>query len=348
MSELDQYDYELPKELIAQMPLRTRSDARLLVVQRDSGALHDSHIRHLPQWLQAGDCLVLNDTRVLPARLVGIRERTGGKWSGLFLECDPAGLWRVLGKTRGKLQEGERIRLVDRDARASFSLVLVSRCDDGAWAARPDAQGDVLELLTRTGRVPLPPYIRGGEMVDDDAQRYQTVFARKPGAIAAPTAGLHFTNELLADVRRTGVAICHVTLHVGAGTFKPVTVDRLADHRMHTEWGEVRDEAVTCMRRSRQNGGRVIAVGTTVVRVLESASLSGQLSAWSGSTDLFIRPPFAFRAVDALLTNFHLPRSTLLVLVRTFGGDELLRRAYAHAIREQYRFFSYGDAMLIL
>jgi S-adenosylmethionine:tRNA ribosyltransferase-isomerase len=348
MSELDHYDYVLPKELIAQMPLRHRADSRLLVVDRGRSRFEDSHIRELPQWVRPRDCLVLNDTRVIPARLVGFRERTGGRWSGLFLEADASGNWRVLGKTRGKLQAGEVITLLDRDARPQWSLMLVARQEQGVWVARPAVPGTPLELLQRIGRIPLPPYIRGGEMVDADVDRYQTVYAERPGAVAAPTAGLHFTPELLQALVAAGAELCRVTLHVGTGTFQPITCERLSEHRMHREWGQVTAEVVEKLRDCRARGGRIWAVGTTVVRVLESASAGGTLTEWSGQTELFIRPPYDFQSVDVLLTNFHLPRSTLLVLVRTFGGDALLRRAYEYAVREQYRFFSYGDAMLIV
>lgn len=347
-SELERYDYDLPPELIAQEPLRSRSDARLLVVRRQSGTWEEAHVRDLPQLLSPPDCLVLNDTRVVPARLVGIRDRTGGRWEGLFLAAEPSGLWQVLSKTRGKPEPGETISLLGPDARVPFRLRLISRLEEGTWLVRPDAAGQALELLPLVGRVPLPPYIRGGEMVPADAERYQTVFATRPGAVAAPTAGLHFTPQLLDNLKRHQIGIRYVTLHVGLGTFRPVQVARLADHVMHHEWGEIAEATAEQLRQVRSQGGRIVAGGTTVVRVLETASQQGELRAWSGQTDLFIRPPYTFRSVDALLTNFHLPRSTLLVLVSTLGGEDLIRRAYAYAIRERFRFYSYGDAMLIL
>ncbi len=348
MSELDQYDYELPKELIAQQPLRTRSDARLLVVHRQTQRLEDAYVRDLPHLLNPSDGLVLNDTRVIPARLAGVRVRTGGHWEGLFLEADEHGLWRLLSKTRGKLEPGESIQLVDRRQQPAFRLQMVTRLEAGEWIALPEAEGEPVQLVTQVGRVPLPPYIRGGEMIDEDTERYQTVFASRPGAVAAPTAGLHFTPELLEQIRRQGIALARVTLHVGLGTFRPIATERLDEHRMHSEWGELSPENAAKIQSVRARQGRAIAVGTTVVRVLETAAASGRLEAWTGTTDLFIRPPYTFRAIDGLLTNFHLPRSSLLVLVRAFGGDELLRRAYQHAIAERYRFFSYGDAMLIV
>lgn len=349
MSELDQYDYHLPEELIAQHPLARRSDARLLVVDRARGGFEHAHVRDLPEFLRAGDSLVLNDTKVLPARLVGFREQTGGRWSGLFLAADPEqGYWKLLAKTRGKARPGERIVLVDREGRQAASLMLLARLNEGAWAARPEPPGPAVEILSRLGRVPLPAYIRGGEMVEADLATYQTVFAEKPGAVAAPTAGLHFTPELLARLSEQGVPAFRLTLHVGVGTFRPIVTERLADHPMHAEWGSLDEPTAKTLDERRKAGGRTIAVGTTSVRVLETAAAGGGLGAWQGETSLFIRPPYAFRAVDALLTNFHLPKSTLLILVRAFGGDDLIRRAYEEAIGERYRFFSYGDAMLIV
>jgi S-adenosylmethionine:tRNA ribosyltransferase-isomerase len=346
-NDISQYDYELPKRLIAQHPLQRRSDARLLVVDRARASLEHHHIRDLAGLLRAGDCLVINDTRVVPARLVGFRASTGGRWEGLFLSADEQGNWRLLAKTRGKLQPGEDIALANEQLQEAFRLRLVLKEPDGSWIARPDACGEALALLDRVGRVPLPPYIRGGEMVAADRERYQTVYADQPGSVAAPTAGLHFTPELLARLEAAGVSTARVTLHVGLDTFRPVTSETLAAHPMHSEWCRIGLEAVATIARAKAAGGRTVAVGTTSVRVLEAAAGSGGLAPFCGPTDLFIRPPYAFRAVDALLTNFHLPRTTLLVLVRAFGGDELVRRAYDEAIREEYRFYSYGDAMLI-
>jgi S-adenosylmethionine:tRNA ribosyltransferase-isomerase len=348
MATLADYDYELPRHLIAQHPAARRSDARLLVVDRATSSLKHYHIRDLPGLLRAHDALVINDTRVIPARLVGFRAQTGGRWEGLFLSADEQGNWRLLAKTRGKLQTGERIRLVNERLQDAFSLRLVLREPDGTWIARPEASGDALALLEQVGRVPLPPYIRDGEMEAADRERYQTVYADAPGAVAAPTAGLHFTPQLLRQIEDCQVAVVRVTLHVGLDTFRPVAVGDLAEHTMHSEWCRIAPEAVEKIAHSKSVGGRTVAVGTTAVRVLETAARRSPLASFEGPTNLFIRPPFEFRAVDALLTNFHLPRTTLLVLVRTFGGDELIRRAYAEAIREEYRFFSYGDAMLIV
>ncbi|MCA9172883.1 MAG: tRNA preQ1(34) S-adenosylmethionine ribosyltransferase-isomerase QueA [Planctomycetales bacterium] len=349
MSELDAYDYELPRERIAQEPLAHRPDARMLVVDRSRDALELCHVRDLGDFLRPDDLLVLNDTKVMPARLVGRRESTGGRWTGLFLDADESNTWRVLGKTRGRLQALERVILNDRDGRPRLALTMLAPVERGIWVARVDGDQSPAEVLEQVGRVPLPPYIRGGEMVDSDVPNYQTVFAAKPGAVAAPTAGLHFTKPLLDQLQRQGVRQTYVTLHVGIGTFRPIQTERLEDHEMHYEWVEVGAAAAQEVQQCRARGGRVVAVGTTVVRSLESAarkSPPGQ--GWSGQTNLFIRPPFEFQTVDALLTNFHLPKSSLLVLVHAFGGSDLIRRAYDLAIREELRFYSYGDAMLIV
>ncbi len=239
MSELDQYDYDLPRELIAQQPLPHRSDARLMVVRRDDGSIQHAHVRDLLTVIAPPDALVLNDTRVVPARLVGRRTDTGGRWTGLFIEADEAGHWKVLGKTRGRLRPGVTIALEDRQARPCLRLVLMANCGEGCWAARPEPAGPTWELLGRVGRVPLPPYIHGGEMCDSDVEHYQTVFAEHPGAVAAPTAGLHFTEQLLDEISAAGITVCRITLHVGIGTFRPVSVARLDEHRMHGEWGTI-------------------------------------------------------------------------------------------------------------
>ena len=348
MSELDPYDYELPRDLIAQHPLARRSDARLMIVRRASESFEHAYVRDLPELLKPNDCLVFNNTKVLPARLVGRRDRTGARWTGLFLSADEHGLWRVLGKTRGKLEPGEAIVILSWDLRQTITLRLLTKQDGGVWVVRPEPMGEALEVLGRVGRVPLPPYIRDGEMVEADVEKYQTVFAAEPGAVAAPTAGLHFTPELLADIKRRGVSEEFVTLHVGVGTFRPITAERLDDHPMHSEWCSVSGDVAERLRKARAAGRRVVAAGTTVARTLETAAASGEIQPFSGETSLFIRPPYQFKAVDALLTNFHLPKSTLLILVHTFGGEDLMRRVYKEAIREAYRFFSYGDAMLIL
>lgn len=352
MSDVDQYDYELPAELIAEHPPTHREDSRLLVVHRDSGELEHCRITDLSRFVAAGDCLVMNDTRVIPARLFGRRESTGGRWEGLFLGTTADGDWRLIGQTRGRLQPGEAIVITpahNENSVEEYRLILLEReAEAGGWIARPESSNDPYSVLSQFGTVPLPPYIHRKLAGEEDWNRYQTVYARRPGAIAAPTAGLHLTDGLLQDLSQQEVTQAFVTLHVGIGTFRPISVDSLGAHKMHSEWCELDVPTTTILHKTREQGRRIIAIGTTSVRVLESAAASGRLQPWQGETELFIRPPYQFRAVDCLLTNFHLPRSTLLVLVSTFAGDELIRRAYAEAIRERYRFFSYGDAMLIL
>lgn len=348
MSELDPYDYDLPKTLIAQEPLPVRSDARLMLVDRKTSTIEHWRIRDLPELLTRGDCLVINDTKVVPARLVGRRVQTGGQWEGLFLSTTEEGFWRLLCKTRGKQPPGDQVQLVNRRGKDDLKLRLIEKADGGIWLAYPETEESTWDVLARVGRVPLPHYIRGGEMVDDDRLRYQTIYARHPGSAAAPTAGLHFTEEVMRRLIDTGVTPVRVTLHVGLDTFRPIKVDRLDEHVMHTEWCHVDETAVERIQAIRDGGGRCIAVGTTACRTLETAAAGGTLEPFEGPTDLFIRPGHTFHAVDGLLTNFHLPRSTLLVLVRTFGGDELIRRAYEEAVAQKYRFFSYGDAMLII
>lgn len=349
MTHIDQYDYHLPPELIAQQPLEKRADARLMVIDRATGEIDHRHIRDLPEILKPSDCLVFNDTKVVPARLVGKRASTGGRWQGLYVESDTSGNWLILGKTRGKIEPGELVILENRESREDIHLRLLARLGGGMWAAQPESTEDTFEILERVGRVPLPHYIRDGEMLPEDWQQYQTVFARQAGAVAAPTAGLHFTQEMLAKLESAGIDRQFVTLHVGLGTFRPVGVEQIEEHQMHHEWGEIRQAICDRLGEVKEEGGRIVAIGTTATRVLETASAEdGELRPWRGKTDLFIRPPYQFHAVDALLTNFHLPKSTLLILVRTFGGEELLKRAYEEAIQESYRFYSYGDAMLIL
>lgn len=344
----DHYDYDLPKALIAQQPLASRDDARMLVVNRKSGEIEHSYIRNLDEILEPGDCLVLNDSRVLPAKLVGYRVATGGRWQGLFLQADHVGNWKALCKTRGNAKPGEVIVLQDRQGRDSMELELLVRMDDGSWIVRPRSDENYEDILRQVGRVPLPNYIRKGQMIDQDVKNYQTIFAKNPGSVAAPTAGLHITKSLVHRLIDAGVNIANVTLHVGIGTFKPISTDAISDHEMHFERGVIEAKSVDKIKSTLAAGKRVIAVGTTSMRILETASQSGSIEPWQGETNLYIRPPYTFKTVNAMLTNFHLPRSTLLVLVRTFGGDELMKRAYQEAIEEEYRFYSYGDAMIIL
>ena len=353
---LHHYDYHLPAELIAQEPLPNRSDARLLVVDQKTQSFQHRYIRDLPEFVQPHDCLVLNDTKVVAARLIGKRMQTGGRWEGLFLQSVPPNLWQIIGKTRGKMQIGETVQLCSPDSKNELRIQFIEKNEDHTWLVQPHLAGTpILEtatdligtpsLLEQIGWTPIPPYIRGGKPLAQDKERYQTVYAAHAGSIAAPTAGLHFTPELLETIKQKGTATASVTLHVGVGTFRPITAENIEKHHMHSEWCSLSAESAQTLRSCRESGGRIVAVGTTSVRVLESASDS--LLPFEESTSLFIRPPYRFRNVDMLLTNFHFPKSTLLILVRTFGGDELIREAYQAAIRERYRFFSYGDAMLI-
>ena len=334
------FSYHLPPELSAQAPRAERSASRLLVVPPDDAPMSDRHVRDLPELLQPGDLLVFNDTRVIPARLFG-HKATGGRVE-ILIE-------RLLGEDQARAQLG-----VSKPPRPGARIALdaggeaeaISRDADGFWQLRFHLPQPLEEWLLHAGRMPLPPYIQR-EPGAEDAQRYQTVFARQAGAVAAPTAGLHFDEALLAALRGRGVEFGHVTLHVGAGTFQPVRVDDVHQHRMHSEWINVGAGLVQQVKRTRAAGGRVIAVGTTVVRALESAMVDGELQPFSGDTAIFVFPGYAIRSVDALLTNFHLPESTLLMLVSAFSGKERVLAAYAHAVRERYRFFSYGDAMLL-
>jgi S-adenosylmethionine:tRNA ribosyltransferase-isomerase len=336
------FDYDLPERLIAQHPAAERDAARLLVVRRGTGELEHRHVRDLPDLLRPGDRLVLNDTAVVPARLVGRRERTGGRWEGLFLRAGPDG-WEMLAKTRGYPQPGEAC-VTDSGLR----LTLVGRTAERHWVMRPEADAPWPAVLAAHGRVPLPPYIRGGGDAPADRDRYQTVYARQPGSVAAPTAGLHLTPALLDRLAAAGVGVSRVTLHVGLGTFAPVKGDPAA-HPIHAEWCEVSAGTAAEVRATRAAGGRVVAVGTTTVRTLETAAAGPDgLGEYRGETALYIRPPHRFRAVDAMMTNFHLPRTTLLLLVQALSGGELLKAAYEEAIRREYRFYSYGDAMLVV
>lgn len=346
---VDLFDYELPRELIAQRPADRREDARLLVLDRRTGAMEHRVFREIGSYLGPNDTLVFNDSRVIPARLFGVRESTGGRWEGLFLRTIEAGsspadpLAELLTHARGRLRAGEWVRL----ERGTTRLELVEKTKEGTWLARPSPLVPWRELLEQCGHIPLPPYIRKGKDDADDRERYQTVYAREPGSIAAPTAGLHFSAELLERLRSDGVGQEFVSLHVGAGTFRPVSADDTRNHEMHFEWRQVAPEVAQRLRLVKEKGGRVIAVGTTAVRTLESAARTGRIEGGQGWTNLFICPPFEFHAIDGMITNFHLPRSTLLMLVSAWAGRELILRAYREAIDRRYRFFSYGDAMLI-
>ncbi|MEM7582975.1 MAG: tRNA preQ1(34) S-adenosylmethionine ribosyltransferase-isomerase QueA [Acidobacteriota bacterium] len=343
------FDYQLPEALIAQRPVE-RGRSRLLVVDAEAGARHRS-VADLPQLLRPGDLLIVNDTRVIPARMFARRRPGGGRVELLLVEKSGPREWEVLAKPARRLRTGSTLELADGELIAE----VVAVGDDGRRRLRFDS--DIEPHLERCGHVPLPPYIRRDD-ASDDRQRYQTIFARQPGAIAAPTAGLHFDDELMAALATRGVERAAVTLHVGLGTFRPVTVDRIADHQMEAERFEISSATAAAIQTTRAAGGRVVAVGTTVVRTLESAAAGdGEVRAGSGRTELFITPGFQFQVVDALLTNFHLPRSTLLMLVSALAGQgrpdgervgrERVLAAYREAIAEEYRFYSYGDAMFL-
>jgi S-adenosylmethionine:tRNA ribosyltransferase-isomerase len=346
--DLVRFDYALPPDRIAQEPAEARDAARLLVVDRQTGAFRDARVADLRRYLRVGDCLVLNDTRVLPARLLGRIEGTGRDVEALLLHpVGPTGEdWAALLRPARRCPVGTTIVLADGAARA----MVTAREELGRARVRLDGTGPVESFLDAHGLPPLPPYIRryrkpGGE----DWARYQTVYAVRPGAVAAPTAGLHFTTNLLAELRGSGVELHRVTLHVGPGTFRPVRARRVAEHRVEAERFEVSEATAAALSRARREGRRVVAVGTTTVRALETAARpDGGVAPGAGWTDLTIVPGHAFRAVDALLTNFHLPRSSLLLLVSAFAGRERVLDAYAHAAAAGYRFYSYGDAMLIL
>ena len=334
------FHYELPPALIAQAPLPERPASRLLVVPPGEAAFVDARVRDLPSLLRAGDLLVLNDTRVIPARLGGHKQGSGGRVEILVERLLPGQEARVQVGASKTPRPGSRI-VLDAGGEAE-----VLGREGEFHRLRFHVDAPLVDWLQRVGRMPLPPYIRRAAEAADDS-RYQTVFARVPGAVAAPTAGLHFDEALLATLREQGVGQAHVTLHVGAGTFQPMRVEDVREHRMHSEWIEVSPALVDQVRRTRATGGRVIAVGTTVVRALESATLDGELRPFSGETTIFIVPGVAVRSIDLLLTNFHLPESTLLMLVSAFAGKGRVFEAYAHAVRAGYRFFSYGDAMLL-
>lgn len=337
------FDYHLPERLIAQHPAAERDAARLLVLRRADAALEHRTFRDLPELLAPGDLVVLNDTRVLPARVVGHREATGGKWEGLFLSATADGLWEMLAQTRGYPEPGTAF-VTDTGLR----LILRGRTDDRHWLMQPEADGPPPDLLARFGHIPLPPYIRKGREEAADRDRYQTVYARAAGSVAAPTAGLHFTPAVFERLTARGIRTARVTLHVGLGTFAPVKEEDPTKHTIHREWCEVTADTAATVREAKARGGRVVAVGTTTTRTLETAASGGTIAPFCGDTGLFIHEPYTFRAVDALVTNFHLPRTTLLLLVGALAGSELLERAYAEAVANEYRFFSYGDAMLVL
>ncbi|BDG60801.1 tRNA preQ1(34) S-adenosylmethionine ribosyltransferase-isomerase QueA [Caldinitratiruptor microaerophilus] len=336
------FDFELPPERIAQTPIEPRDASRLMVLHRDSGELEHRIFRDLPRYLRAGDALVLNDTRVIPARLIGEREGTGGRVEVLLLHPTGPDTWETLVRPGRKARPGQRLLFGGGRLRAEVQGLTPA----GGRAVRFTYEGRFEDVLEELGRVPLPPYIRT-EL--EDPGRYQTVYARDPGSAAAPTAGLHFTPRLLEEIAGLGVEIVYLTLHVGLGTFRPVQVEDVEEHVMHAEYYRVTEEAAARLNAARARGGRIIPVGTTALRTLETvADEAGVIRPGSGWTDIFIYPGYRFKATDALVTNFHLPRSTLLMLVSALAGRERILAAYREAVRLGYRFFSFGDAMLIL
>jgi S-adenosylmethionine:tRNA ribosyltransferase-isomerase len=342
-------DYYLPPDLIAQQPADVRSESRLLVLQRDSGRITDSTFNEIRDFLRAGDCLVLNDTKVLPARFFA-RRTTGGKLEGLFLSESSAGLWEVMLKGAGKVEAGEQIVFKNKTGGDFCDAQVQGKKGEGIFKLKISCNEDYETILEEIGFPPLPPYIKRDtdfEQAKIDKERYQTVYANSAGAVAAPTAGLHFTKELIEQLKDKGVKFAYVTLHVGVGTFKPVTTEMLEEHKMHSEWFSINEDTANLINEAKKNGGRIIAVGTTSVRTLESAAEQGKVKAMSGSTEIFIKPGYEFKIVDAMVTNFHLPKSTLLALVGAFAGLDKIFAAYNHAIEQRYRFYSYGDAMMI-
>ena len=333
------FDFELPPELVAQFPASQRSGSRLLCLDGNSGALEDRLFRDLPSLLSPGDLLVFNDTRVIKARLSGHKE-SGGKIEVLVERMLDER--RALAHVRASHAPRPGSRLIVADA---VEVEVLGRQDD-LYELRFLGERSLADVLEKYGRLPLPPYITHAAGSDDE-ERYQTVYARNPGAVAAPTAGLHFDDDTMQALLARGIETAFVTLHVGAGTFQPVRVEDVAEHKMHSEWYEIPQATVDSIARTRQRGGKVVAVGTTAMRALESAAQHGEIAAGSGDTDIFITPGYRFQIVNRLLTNFHLPRTTLLMLVSAFGGAAHIREAYRHAVAERYRFFSYGDAMLI-
>ena len=342
---ISDFNYDLPAELIAQNPLLERAASRMLVVDRASGSWSDSQFTSFPEYLRATDALVLNNTRVFPARLTGERSPSGGAVELLLIREIKTNVWEALARPARRLRQDSRIVFGGSRLRAK----VIGRLENGKRLIEFESSEILDRVIDELGETPLPPYIKrnaGGETSDRD--RYQTVYASQRGAIAAPTAGLHFTPQLLKEIKARGVSINEITLHVGYGTFEPVRTDNIDHHRVAPEWSSITDQAARAMNDTRSLGGRVIAVGTTTTRALEASAANRLITARAGLVDLTIVPGYEFRAVDALLTNFHLPRSSLLVLVSAFAGRDLILDAYRHAVKEGYRFYSYGDCMLIL
>ena len=359
----EKLNYHLPPELIAQRPLRTRSGSRLLVLNRSRGDILDSRFSKLGEFLSPGDCLVLNDTKVLPARFfaqrrtAGPKVRTGSeptaaaKLEGLFLAETTIGTWDVMLKGTRKLKPGDLLYLKDKRRKDFCKATVLEKQGQGRCRLELKTDADFETILDRIGFPPLPPYIKRGDdaaVAQVDKLRYQTVYAREPGAVAAPTAGLHFTNRLIEQLKQAGICFAYITLHVGTGTFKPITAEDLEDHNIHQERFSIDKKNARIINAAKSKGGRIIPVGTTSTRTLETMAAGSQIKATSGTTELFIKPGYKFGITDAMITNFHLPKSTLLALVAAFAGLGNILTAYRHAIQQRYRFYSYGDAMLLI
>ena len=346
----EKLNYYLPSELIAQHPLSVRSDSRLLVLNRSTGEVIDSRFSNLGDFLSPGDCLVLNDTKVLPARFFA-RRSSGGKLEGLFLAETTTGDWDVMIKGTRRLKPGDQLYLKDKQKKDFSTAVVLEKQDRGRCHLKLKTDTNLETILDKIGFPPLPPYIKRDDdlaVAEVDKLRYQTVYARKPGAVAAPTAGLHFTDQLIGRLQQAGIDFAYITLHVGAGTFKPITTENLEDHQFHQERFSIDSRNARIINAAKSKGGRIVVVGTTSTRVLETVSNRSRIKATTGTTDLFIKPGYKFKVVDAMITNFHLPKSTLLALVAAFAGLENILNAYNHAVKQRYRFYSYGDAMLII
>lgn len=341
--DIQEYDFHLPEELIAQTPLQDRTASRLLVLNKEEKTMEHRHFADIGDYLKSGDCLVLNDTRVLPARLYGIKKDTQAKVEILLLKQVEGDSWEVLVKPAKKVKVGTELSFGD----GKLTAVCKELLEHGGRIVEFQYDGIFYEVLEQLGEMPLPPYIK--EQLPDQ-ERYQTVYAKEQGSAAAPTAGLHFTKELLASLQEKGVEIAFITLHVGLGTFRPVSVDSIEEHEMHAEFYQMSQETADQLTRIRENGGRIISVGTTSTRTLETITRDhdGKFVAASGWTDIFIYPGFTYRAIDGLITNFHLPKSTLIMLVSAFAGRDFILDAYRTAVEERYRFFSFGDAMLLV
>lgn len=344
--DIELFNFSLPESLIAQVPTEPRDSCRLMVLDRKSATWSHHYFYDLPSFIHSGDIIIRNNTRVLPARLIGYRNATGGQWECLVLEFDKENHWTAICQTRGKPLAGEMVTVGN-----GLSLKLIKNLGNGKWLIEPDDVDPALttqQILEIHGHIPLPHYIRQGTDQPQDRLWYQTVFSQESGSVAAPTAGLHFTPELIEKLSQHGTQFADVTLHVGIGTFQPIRVSNIMEHQLHAEQAELSQATAEKIITTRASGGRIIAVGTTSTRTIEAASRSGTVQAFQGPTDLYITPGFKFHVADAMITNFHLPKSSLMVLISAFAGRDFVMAAYEEAVRQEYRFYSYGDAMLII